>query len=439
MRVFQFTCITLLIALLAVPASLAQSTMRTSNDQGMTWAYSNDDESYKLWIEGEVTFRPDDSGILSLSRGGKFTLFSDDGRRRIELEVENGSSGLEYDYRVNGDRVRYTSEVERSLASVFLYFIRESGVDAENRVKRFLRAGGPAAVYNEIDEIESGSSVRRYLNVLVDVGDLDSAELSRAARVAEDRIFSSGDLARFLILSVERYMAEEEAQDAYFDVLESVESSGDKARVLIKVLDLGPEQEAYTRAIEVAVGLESSGDKTRVLMSALGEFPDDRRVRTLYFEAVESIDSSGDRSRLLIALLNEYEVDEPTATMAFSTAMGIGSSGDKARVLISAVPQYSGSAQHQDSFFDAVSTIGSSGDHARVLLALLSAGDPGASTLRHILESSKAIGADGDASRVLIASAKYVEDDQVDAYLEAAEKIGNGSDRSRTLRALMDR
>lgn len=432
---------TLLVPMLFVItcSAMAQQTRRVEIDGEMYWGHSDDDHSYSMTLEGDVVFKSDDSGIESLSRGGHVVLEAEEDGVRRKLKVENGRNGLTFEYTVNGRRIEYTPAVERELESFFLFFIRESGVNAEARVARFLGEGGPDAVFSEIDVIESPSSVGKYARALVNVGDLNTRNLNRTVALVSDRISSSGDKARFARDVSEFYLANPGTYDAYFGLITSVGSSGDRSRVLLHLLAADLDREAWTRSIEAATSISSSGDKTRVLIGALGTYTDDARVRDLYFTAVESIDSSGDRSRLLRAALTELELDADTAERVYRAAAGISSNGDKARVLLAAVPFYSDTQDQREAFFEAVDAIGSAGDRSRVLLGLLADGQIGQAGLERLLSSVQGIHASGDASRVLVRAAPLVEDEQVESYLAAAESIGASGDRSRALKALMDR
>ena len=439
MRVFRTLFVFVLAFVVFTPTSNAQFTSRTESDSEMHWAHSDDGHSFDVRTKGKVIFLDDDSGVKSISEGGFLKISVEEDGRHIELEVYAAAGGsLRYEYKLNHRRVEYSESVQKSLEDLFLYIIRETGIDVEDRVARILKEDGPSGVFEEIDAIESGSSVRRYLTQLVIQGELGSRNLNRAANVAGDRIFSSGDLARFLRTTLTYYLEEKDARSAFFELTGSIGSPGDRARVLMKVLELAPDDDAYSRLIAIAVTIESSGDKTRVLMAGLGVFPENDKVRKMYFDAVKTIGSSGDRSRLLRALLSEYEIDASTAGLAFDAAQSISGSGDKARVLMAAAANYTGSAEHRELFFKAVATISSSGDHARVLLSLLSEGNPGAETITEILRSTQRISSGGDAARVLISASEYVDDPQVEAYLRAARQVSSAGDRSRVLKALMD-
>ena len=440
MRAIRILVSTLLVLPLAI-ASAAQESSTTIRDNGhMRWTYSDGENRFDVQSEGEIVFGDDDRSILRVSDGGYITIRLTEGNRRVELDVRPGRNGAPvYDYSVNGRERAFDATAQREVGDLLLMVVRETGINAETRVARILRDSGPDGVFAEIEEIRSGSSVARYLTELVAQTNLDASRLNRAADVAVRRVSSSGSRARFLRTSAAAYMAVEETYEPYFGAVASIESSGDRTRTLMAVLEAEPNREAFAYLLDVASDISSSGDKTRLLMASLGRFPSDTAIREQYFRAVKTIPSSGDRSRLLQALLTEYEIDAGTASMAFDAAAGISSSGDKARVLTAAAPYYTDTDAEREAYFRAVSTISSSGDHARVLSALLDGRELSKATLLAVLHSIRGISSIGDAGRVLREAAPFVEDDDlVDAYLAAAESISSPGDRSRALAALIE-
>ncbi len=209
MRVFRTLIVFVLVFLVFTPTSSAQFTSRSENDSEMHWAHSDDDHSFDVRTKGKVLFLDDESGVRSISDGGFLKISAEEDGRHIELEVYPVAGGnLRYEYKLNHRSVEYSESVERSLEDLFLYIIRETGIDVESRVARILKKDGPSGVFEEIDAIESGSSVRRHLTQLVIQGELGSRDLNRAANVAGDRIFSSGDLSRFLRTTLTYYLDE---------------------------------------------------------------------------------------------------------------------------------------------------------------------------------------------------------------------------------------
>lgn len=439
MRVFQHLILVSLF-FVATTAS-AQTTTRTSSSKGnMTWINSTDTEKFQVETEGEIVFRDDDSGVASISQGGILKASYQSAGKQWKLEVKPASNGsLTYQYEVDGKKMPYSASSQSDLAPFFLKIIRETGINAEVRVARILKNSGPEGIFREIEHIESGSSIVRYLIELVVQGQLNERDLIKTGELAQAEVKSSGDLSRFLMRTDSYFIEKPGARSTFFNVAESIPSSGDRARVLMGLYELSLDSSTHEQLVEVAATIPSSGDKTRVLIAGLDNFPESGKARTAYFKAAATIPSSGDQSRLLVALLSENDLDAESVRLSFDIVSSMSSSGDKARVLIKAAPMYNNSPQHRDHFFKAVSTIPSSGEHARVLIALLEENTPNASTVESILESVTHISSSGDATRVLVRTAKYINDDQVNTYLEAANTVGSQGDRGRALKALMDR
>lgn len=403
--------------------------------------WKNGRHSLTIELEGEVAFTDDDAGIQSVSRGGYLEIEEDDGSRERRLEVKpTADGGVTYAYYVEGRRQDFDAEGADWLAGLLPRIIRNTGIGAEARVERLLESGGPEAVLDEIDLIESSSAKRIYASYLVEKADLSTRDLERLAREVA-QIASSGEKARFLIQTADAYVGDPATYEAYFDAVSAIESSGDHTRVLLNLAQRpDPGTPLLVRVLHSARGIASSGDRARLLMEAAPHYVGDPEMRAAYFEAVRGIPSSGDHTRVLLALLEEADaLDEATVAALFNSAGEIASSGDKARLLTAAAPRYATTPAHRQAYFGAVESIPSSGDHARVLLALLDQPELDKASTIAVLASARQISSSGDKTRVLLGASERVagDDELVDAYLETAETIGSSNDRSRALTALL--
>ena len=312
----------------------SRTSIRSSDkDSGhVRWIHSDENGRFEVESEGDVSFLADDTGVEKISPGGYLRILSSVGRHDVSLRITPGAGGsLEYDYRIDGRRVEYDAAARRETAELFLRVIRETGINVDQRVARFLAEGGPGAVFAEVANIRSGSSVQRYLAALVSQGRLDSDDLARAAKVAEDRIASSGSRARFLSDVAPQYL-NSEAQVAYFDAIRSIDSSGDKARTLKAVLQESPNANSLRLVVEVANTIQSSGDHSRVLIELLDRDVLEPATTHAVLNSIRQINSSGDASRVLIASVRHVHSDE-LVDAYLSAAETIRSSGDRGRVL----------------------------------------------------------------------------------------------------------
>jgi hypothetical protein len=143
-------------------------------------------------------------------------------------------------------------------------------------------------------------------SVLLAFGQTDDREqLLSVARTAL-KIPSSGDLSRFLIDLAPRYLGRDDAalRDAYFKAVESVASSGDRARVLVNAVPFAAKSAAITRAVLTAAGdVPSSGDRSNVLVTLAGSGAvRGTALRDAYLKVASEIPASTDMRRALLAI-----------------------------------------------------------------------------------------------------------------------------------------
>ena len=119
------------------------------------------------------------------------------------------------------------------------------------------------------------------------------------------RISSSGDKARVLIELAGTNL--ELARDAFFAAASSINSDGDRSRVLMVVLDKpGISSSLAVAAIQSATGISSDGDKARVLLDAAERYSSDPAVNAALHKAVDSLHSDGDY-RTVMSRIGHHE------------------------------------------------------------------------------------------------------------------------------------
>lgn len=157
--------------------------------------------------------------------------------------------------------------------------------------------------FEAIDGIPSSGDKTRVLTKLVETGALEDDRAYMQALASAKQIPSSGDRARFLIAAIGTYPPA--ASDAYFDVVSSLPSSGDHARVLINFAeDARLDHAGMASYLASAQKISSSGDKTRVLVAVADKVAGDEALVDAYLEAADTIPSSGDYKRALSALMD---------------------------------------------------------------------------------------------------------------------------------------
>jgi len=136
--------------------------------QNTDWRWRDGSASRELRISGRVEFTDDEADVRSLSPGGWFSIEDSRGlsSRRYQIAADN-SGQLTRHYIVDGRDHPMDEEGRAWLRALLPDIVRETGIDARERVERLLKRGGPDAVLAEIAKIHSSSARRRYIQELV--------------------------------------------------------------------------------------------------------------------------------------------------------------------------------------------------------------------------------------------------------------------------------
>jgi len=395
--------------------------------------------SVSITIDGTVEFTDDDTDVKSLSPNGRFRL--EDGgllSKRVYEVKADAAGNLTRTYSVGWSTKPMDDEGRAWLARTLPQVIRDSGIGAGPRVARILRQGGPQAVLTEIGRIHSDGSKRVYLEQLFLQATLKPSDLKDAARLIRS-ISSDGDKAQVIITVDANYFATD-LRSYLFDAAESINSDGDKRRVLSDIVKKdGGSLETLASAARAARHISSDGDKAEVLIEMATPYRPAGGVDMAYFDAANSISSDGDHARVLSKMLASHGDDHNTLTRTLVSAQRISSDGDKARVLKEAVASYNEDASVRKAFFEAANSISSDGDHQQVLVSLAQKQGIGADTLAGIANSAQRISSAGDKARVLIELAGTNVEPARDAFFAAANSINSDGDRSRVLMVVLDK
>ena len=420
-------------------APMAPAASQQSGDSHVHITTRNGWTSVSIAVDGTVEFTDDDTDVKSLSPNGRFRLEDGGLLSKRVYEVKADSAGnLTRTYSVGWSSKPLDDEGRAWLARALPQVIRDSGIGAGPRVARILRQGGPPAVLTEIGRIHSDGSKRVYLEQLFSQASLKPSDLKDAARLIRG-ISSDGDKAQVIITVDANYFATD-LRSYLFDAAESINSDGDKRRVLSDIVKKdGGSLETLASAARAARHISSDGDKAEVLIEMATPYRPTGGVDMAYFEAANSISSDGDHARVLSKMLASHGDDHNTLTRTLLSAQRISSDGDKARVLKEAVASYNEDASVREAFFEAANSISSDGDHQQVLVSLAQKQGIGADTLAGIANSAQRISSAGDKARVLIELADTHVEPARDAFFAAANSINSDGDRSRVLMVVLDK
>lgn len=364
-----------------------------SYDGRDSWEYTNavKGERLKVLVSGEVTFAPDDSGIVAMASGAEFELFEKSGGTRRSLEVENVAGKLEHRYELDGDAHPFDAEARAWLARTLPHVMRETGMQAETRGKRLLAAGGPDALLAEIDRIESDYSRARYLAVLFAEATLDDARLDRALAIA-GKIGSDYELRRVL-------------------------EGGLAPR------KLSPAHQA--KLLGAASGISSDYEQAELLVALAGAQSLEGPVLDAWRTVLDGIASDYEQRRVLMALL---ENGSPAAvSLALESAANLGSDYEARQLLAAAAPATRGNDATLAAYLRVVEGIASDYEHRQALQHLVEAGPVDLAVADGVLASLGGMGSGYEIGQALQALAAEMPADPglVERYRAVARRLSD--------------
>jgi hypothetical protein len=225
----------------------------------------------EIELEGEIRFSPDDRGIEWLGRGAELTI-EEDAEVDRELVVTPGPGGEpRYRWSVGGEERPFDQAARRWLAEVLPEVFRSTGLQAPERVARFLAAGGVPAVLAEIRQMSSDHVQGFYFDETLRQHRLTAAEARDLLETAGETLGSDYEHARTLRAVVDRDRLDDATVAALLRSAGSIGSDHELAELLVHLAGRaeidGPLRERY---LETAQEVGSRYERERVL-AAVGE------------------------------------------------------------------------------------------------------------------------------------------------------------------------
>lgn len=396
------------------------------------WHWRDGLSARDLRIHGAIEFTDDESDVKSVSSGGWFSYEESHGFSSRRYQVM-GDAAMTRRYTVDGREHAIDEEARAWLRASMPEMLRESGINAPERVRRILRQGGAQAVLAEIGKIHSDGVKLRYIQELTPIGNLNTDQYQTVLRIVRG-IGSDGDKSS-LVIFLAKYTLKDNLRDYLFDAISTIHSSGDRQRALTAIAKEDPTRATLTAVAKSTEGIASDGDKAGVLVQLAQHYRGNEDMRRPFFRAAESIRSSGDRARVLVAVIEGAGDHRDTLVDALRATATISGDGDKARVLADAAEYWKDDDAVRRAFFDAANAVNSSGDHARVLLAVANRAGVGASSLIEVVRSADRIPSDGDKGRVLsnVIARSDASSEVLIAAVQSAARLNSDGDKARVL------
>jgi hypothetical protein len=134
-------------------------------------------------VHGDVHFNDEETDVKAMSADGFFSYEESFGFSSRRYRATSDSSGqIVRHYLVDGREKPLDADARAWLRAALPDLLRDSGIDAPERVRRILKKGGAAAVLAEIAKIHSDGTKRLYIRELVPIGNLNTDQFQSVLR-----------------------------------------------------------------------------------------------------------------------------------------------------------------------------------------------------------------------------------------------------------------
>jgi beta-lactamase regulating signal transducer with metallopeptidase domain len=394
----------------APPAAPQSSWFDSHNSHTINWRTNDGLHAREIRVRGDVHFNDEETDIKSMSADGFFSYEESYGFSSRRFQATAGSSGqIKRAYLVDGREKPLDADAQAWLRAAIPDFLRDSGIDAPERVRRFLKQGGAPAVLAEIGKIHSDGTKRLYIRELVPIGNLNTDQFQTVLRIVRG-MGSDGEKASLLVF-LAPYTLKDNLRDYTFEAVKTIHSDGEKHRVLTQFVLHDSSRATLALSARAAGDINSDGERAAVLVDLASHLRDNRGgnddLRRPFFRSAESMHSDGERARVLMAVIASAGEQPDILAEALRVAESINSDGEKARVLIHADGYWKDDDRMRRVYFETARSIHSDGEKARVLTSLIGRGGISDRTLIEAVHCATGIHSDGEKARVLVAVANH--------------------------------
>ena len=376
------------------------------NDGEMNVRVSTDAYALRINADGDVDLAPDASGVTALSsRGSLDVRLRQQNRDRRALFTSNDGS-IRKQFFVEDDEQLWGPDAELFVSEVMPLVLRETALNANERVAWLLQNRGQAGLLDEIDLISSDFAQRVYTIHYAETSDIADNDFQRLMKTVADNMSSDFDVRTTLSAVYDARLPTGESLSALLDAGETMSSDFD----------------------------------VRTLLEHVGaRMPDTADAGTAYLDLAATISSDFDMRLALQPLVTRATVaDEAVARALELAGSELSSDFDLRTLLAEAAPRVGASDELARAYTAAAGSISSDFDQREALTALANDASLSPASWRMLLQAAQSISSDFDAATLLttVAAQMPQNDAVVEAYREALDTINNEFDRVRAAGAL---
>jgi hypothetical protein len=304
--------------------------------------WSGDNCRVDLIATGEIRFNSDFTDIASISNDGTLDLTDVDGATTRRLTMRPDRSGrLVRTYYINDREQTWDDAAKRWLASLLIDLDRMTGIGIDYRFPALFASGGPRAVLDESEKMESDYARGLYLRRLLERQRLSDAEYQRVLDIAAREMRSDYETSRVLRAVAEHASFESEpVRTAYLAGVAHMSSDYERSRSLQAILTRASvSREMAHGAVRAAGTLQSDFERSRVLLAALESRALSGDDLIPVIETAARSRSDFEKSRVLLAVAGKGTMNADTRKAYLRAADTIRSDYENRRVLSALVKQ----------------------------------------------------------------------------------------------------
>jgi hypothetical protein len=310
------------VALFFIATAIRNGTMGWELD-GDSMNFRIDGDAYSLRVEGEgdVDLEPDASGVAALDRGGSFDV-----RMRLNgldrrVLFTNPSGTIERQFFIEDDEQPWGPEADRFVADAMPIALRETAIDAGERVAWLIANRGETGLLDEIGLIRSDFAQRVYTVQYAQTAEIATASFERVMGMVADNMSSDFDVRTTLIEVFDAQMPTGTNLAALLRAGETISSDFDARTVLEHVgASMPPSPEAAASYLDLAATISSDFDMRLALQPLLTRADvDDEIVARAIGVAGNEISSDFDLRAVLVETANRVGRSD-TLARAYTTA-----------------------------------------------------------------------------------------------------------------------
>src|SRR5687768_4848584 len=221
------------IALFFVVTAVRDGAMGWDFDDGhVNFRTSNGDYTLRVRSDGDVDIAADGGGVRSMSRRGSLdVLMTRSGTDRRVLFTRPEAT-IERQFFVDGDEQPWGPEADRFVAEVMPIVLRETAINADERVAWLIDTRGHDGLLDEIELIDSDFAQRIYSVQYAKSATIEPANFDRLMKLTADNMSSDFDVRTTLIEVFDTQMPAGPSFDALLGAGETISSDFD-ARVVL--------------------------------------------------------------------------------------------------------------------------------------------------------------------------------------------------------------